>query len=152
MSDLRLKRFAPFAELSEAECEELADLLEERRLAPGETLFAEGDDADALVLVVEGTLELSSRRLPGTWEVPAGGVLGGLSLFAVGARESGAVGGRPRAEVWLLRRGGFLRLVEDNPRAACRIATAIAAEVAGRARHALPDLGASLVDPRSAGE
>ena len=152
MSEPLLKRFAPFAELSDAECEDLAELLEPRALSPGETLFAEGDDADALVLVTEGSLELSSRRASGSWEAHAGSVVGGLSLLAVGARETAAAAGSRPVAVRLLRRAEFLRLAEDNPRAACRIACSIAAEVAGRARLALSDLGARSVDPERAGE
>jgi CRP-like cAMP-binding protein len=148
MSRGALKAFAPFAELSEAEREEIGELLEARHLSPGETLFAEGDDADALVLVVDGSLELSSRRTREKITVGSGAVIGGLSLLAVGPRETTALGAG-RAEVRLLRRAEFLRLAEDNPRAACRIATALAADAAAAARQALEALS---VDPVGAGE
>jgi CRP-like cAMP-binding protein len=131
-----LKEIAPFAELSEDEREELAALLEARELSPGETLFVEGDDADALVVVREGALALSSRRARETWEAGAGSVVGALSLFAVGVRETTA-SGAGRADLRLLRRDAFLRLAEDNPRAACRIAMAITAELAAHARLAI---------------
>jgi CRP-like cAMP-binding protein len=140
-----LKSFAPFADLSDAERDEIAELLEERRLSPGETLFQEGDEADALALVVEGSVQLSSRRASENGVFGGGSVLGGLALLAVGTRLATAVGAE-RASVLLLRREDFLRLAEDNPRAACRIVSAIAADAASLARMALDSLGAASVD------
>jgi len=133
-----LKRFALFADLGEGEREELASLLEERDLSTGETLFDEGDDADALLLVLEGRLELRSRRRAEPLSIGAGEVLGGLALFAVGCREVSAVGGEPTA-LRLLRREDFLRFAEDQPRAAFRIAAALVADVAQHARAAVSE-------------
>src|SRR5690606_34904557 len=98
-----LKAFVPFADLSEDERAEVAELLEERSLSPGETLFIEGEEADALVLVAEGTLQVESRRTRESARLGPGSVLGGLALFTVGARETSAAGAG-RAEVLLLRR------------------------------------------------
>jgi CRP-like cAMP-binding protein len=128
-----LKRFTLFADLGEGEREELAALLEGRDLSAGETLFEEGDDADALLLVLDGRLELRSRRRPEPLSVGAGEVLGGLALFAVGCREVSAVGAEPTA-LRLLRREDFLRFAEDQPRAAFRIAAALVSDVAQHAR------------------
>ena len=140
-----LKAFALFAELSEAERDEIAELLEERRLSPGETLFQEGDEADALALVVDGSVELSSRRAAEKAVFGGGSILGSLALLAVGSRLATAVGAE-RASVLLLRREDFLRLAEDNPRTACRIVSAIAADAAALTRLALDSLGAPSVD------
>jgi CRP-like cAMP-binding protein len=146
-----LKRFAIFGDLAEDEREEVADVLEARRLARGETLFREGDDADYLVLVSNGRLGLTSGRAKEQAVVSTGAALGGLSLFAVGPREITAVGAEA-SELWLLRREDFRRLVEDHPRVACRIAEAIATQAAGHARLALDALSgrsgsADSVDP-----
>jgi len=150
MSATRLKEFVPFADLSDEEREEIAELLEARSLSPGEALFAEGDDAETLVLVVDGALEISSARIPAPAQVRAGTVLGGLALFAVGTRESSAAGVE-RSELLLLRREDFLRLAEDRPRTACRVAMAISAELAMHLRGALAEVP-SLVDPADHGE
>jgi CRP-like cAMP-binding protein len=131
-----LKRFALFADLGEGEREELAALLEERDLSAGETLFEEGDDADALLLVLDGRIELRSRRRPDTLSIGAGEVVGGLALFAVGSRAVSAVGAESSA-LRVLRREDFLRFAEDQPRAAFRIAAALVADVAQHARGAL---------------
>jgi CRP-like cAMP-binding protein len=142
-----LKGFAPFADLSEGERAEIAELLERRSLSPGETLFFEGDDADAMVLVTEGSVQVESRRTRESASVGAGTVLGGLALFAVGTRETSAAGSEERAEVLLLRREDFLRLAEDSPRTACRVAMALSAELAATLRGALGSLPGVSVDP-----
>jgi CRP-like cAMP-binding protein len=146
-----LKGFGAFADLSEGERAEIAELLEERSLSPGETLFVEGDDADAMVLVTEGTVQVESRRTRESASLGPGAVLGGLALFAIGVRETSAAGA-DRAEVLLLRREDFLRLAEDSPRTACRVAMALSAELAAALRGALGSLPAASVDPTQPGE
>jgi CRP-like cAMP-binding protein len=146
-----LKAFGPFADLSDGEREEVAERLEERELSPDETLFAEGDEADALVLVVDGCLRLSSGRSRETATLPGGSLLGGFSLFAVGTRETTAVGSE-RSRVLLLRREEFLRLAEDSPRTACRVATALAAELALQTRQGLAAIAPASVDPSARAE
>lgn len=145
MSAAALKRFALFADLGDAEREDLAELLEERDLSPRETLFGEGDEADALVLVLSGRVEIAGPRGGERLAVGPGGTLGALALFSVGLREGDAVGAES-SEVRLLRREDFLRFAEDHPRAAFRIAAAVAAEVAQHARAALSQRSVS-VDP-----
>lgn len=151
MSREALKAFSAFADLSEDEREEIAELLESRSLSRGETLFVEGDDADALVLVTGGSVRVESRRVPGPASLGAGAVLGGMALFAVGARETSASSDE-RAELLLLRREDFLRLAEDSPRTAGRVAMALAAEMAALVRTALGSLPVGSVDPANAGE
>ena len=146
-----LKAFALFADLSDAERDEIAELLEERRLSPGETLFQEGDEADALALVVDGSVELSSRRASEKAVLGGGSMLGSLALLAVGSRQATAIGAE-RASVLLLRREDFLRLAEDSPRTACRIVTAIAADAAALTRLALDALGPASVDRANAAD
>lgn len=141
-----LKRFALFADLADAERDELASLLEERDVSPGETLFEEGDEADALLLVLSGRIELTSRGRAAPLSIVAGGSIGGLALFAVGSRAVAATGAEP-SELRLLRREEFLRFAEDHPRAAFRIAAALASDIAQHARAAL-----ASVDPSGAGE
>lgn len=141
-----LKRFALFADLGDEERDELAALLEEREVSSGETLFDAGDEADALLLVLSGRIELTSRMRARPLSVGAGETIGGLALFAVGSRAVSAVGAEA-SELRQLRREDFLRFAEDHPRAAFRIAAALASDVAQHARAA-----ASSVDPAGAAE
>jgi CRP-like cAMP-binding protein len=143
VSATELKAFALFSDLGDGEREELAALLEERDLLIGETLFEQGDEADALVLVVRGRVELASRRSAEKLALGAGTTIGELALFAVGTRETSAVGA-DASNLLLLRREALLRFAEDHPRAAFRIAAAIAAAVAQRARAALAGGDASV--------
>lgn len=145
MSAAQLKAFSLFADLGDAEREDLAELLEERELSARETLFGEGDEADALVLVLSGCVEIESPRSGERLSIGPGGAIGALALFSVGLREGDAVG-VAESDLRLLRREDFLRFAEDHPRAAFRIAAAVAAEVAQHARAALSQRSVS-VDP-----
>jgi len=138
-----LKAFALFSDLGDGEREELAALLEERGLSIGETLFEQGDEADALVLVVRGRVELASRRSTEKVAVGAGATIGVLALLAVGTRETSVIGA-DASDLLLLSREKFLRFAEDHPRVAFRIAAAVAAAVAQHARAALAGGDASI--------
>lgn len=134
-----LKRFALLADLADSERDDLAALLQERELAEGETLFEEGQEADTLVLVVRGTLRLSSSRTHEKGTLGAGETLGALALFRVGTREATAVAG-DAANVLLLSRSDYRRLVADHSRTACRLAESVLARVAADCWAVLPRL------------
>ena len=143
MSASELKPFALFCDLGDGERDDLDALLERRDLSVGETLFVEGDESDVLVLVLRGSVELASRRSVEKIVVGAGGSFGLLALFAVGARQTSAVGA-DSSDLLLLRREEFLRSAADHPRAAFRIAAAVAAEVAQHARAVIDGGDASV--------
>ena len=119
MNATELKAFALFSDLGDGERDELAALVEERDLSVGETLFEQGDEADALVLVVRGSVDVSSRRSAERVALGAGAMIGALALFSVGTRETTVVGA-DASDLLLLRREEFLRFAEDHPRAAFR--------------------------------
>ena len=140
MKASQLKKFALLAEFTEEEREVLADLLEERTLPDGKSAFREGAESEGMVLLAEGRLKLKSKRtgaVVGVVEAPAH--LGAASLFTFGKREVTALadGG---ATVHLLPRSGLPRLADDFPRAAFRLAEAVASELAGLARDGLDTL------------
>ena len=80
MSELDLKPFAPFAELTDTDRVILLDLMERRELAAGEVVLSEGDEADGLLLVERGVLEITSGRAGELGKLEPGSHLGGLSL------------------------------------------------------------------------
>jgi CRP-like cAMP-binding protein len=142
---LDLKMFALLADLSEEERELVAELLEGQELDAGEQLFCEGQEAEGLVLVERGALELSSARAGELGQVAEGDSLGAVSLIAVGPREVTAVAAAG-TRVWVLSRESFRRLAEDAPRAACRILEGALADLAGALREGLDRLGGAPPD------
>lgn len=135
-----LKKFALLAEFSEDEREALADLLEERQLPTGKSAFREGAEGEGMVLLSEGRLKLKSKRtgdVVGILEAPAH--LGAASLFAFGKREVTALADGI-ATIQLFPRSGLPRLADDAPRAAFRLAEAVACELSGLARQGLDTL------------
>jgi CRP-like cAMP-binding protein len=136
---MELLRFPLFARLTPEEREAVAQRLEVRELAPDDVLWREGEPAAGLVLLDAGALRIDSRRDGplGRCEAPA--CLGGASLVSEGEREASAVAaGAGRALV--LSKTAFERLVEERPRAAARLATAIAGHLARVLREGLPFL------------
>lgn len=128
-----LKHFALLAEFTEAECQELIEVLVPAALLADRTLFREGEESNGLALLLEGTMRLESRRTGQKTRVGAGTAIGTLSLVEMGPRESSALTETPCEILWL-RRSDFRRLVDDSPRTACRLLEAIASEFAGRVR------------------
>lgn len=137
-----LKAFALLAELTEDEREIVTELLERSELDPGEQLFCEGQEAEGLVLIESGTLDLTTARVGALGQVGAGDCLGAVALVAVGPREVTAVASEA-ACIWMLSRESFRRLCEDSPRAACRILEAALADFAGAAREGLDRFAAA---------
>jgi len=145
VSAVELKRFTLFEELSEEEREVLSEEIERIELEPGDVLFREHEEASGLVLLVEGRVRLESQRVGELGSVGPGSALGAVSLVTVGPREASAIA-ESACSVYLLRRSTFRRLANDAPRAACRLAEAIARETAAFLRAGLEPLVRSAVD------
>lgn len=137
MSPSELKRFGVLEELSEGEREILADLLRESEFATGETLFEEGDESLAWVLVIDGELELTSTRAGRLGRAGVGCAFGGLGLVAAGRREMTARAADACRVLWL-DRVRYRRLVQDEPRLACKLQEAILRDLATTLREGLP--------------
>ena len=135
-----LKRYSLFSELNDEEREVVASLLVERKLSDGKSAFREGSESDGLVLLESGRLTLRSgrtRSLVGSLEAPDH--LGAASLFALGKREVTALA-EGACVIFVLSRSALSRLLDDSPRAAFRLAEAVAAELAGLARQSAESL------------
>lgn len=134
-----LKQFALLAEFSEEDREALGELLEEQELAAGRRIFSEGNEADGLVLIVEGSARLESGRTGDSEVVEAGHALGTLSLVAFGPREVTAKA-TTACSVLRLSRESFRRLVDDHPRTACHLLEAVVADLSALVRRDLDRL------------
>ncbi|MFK7897246.1 MAG: Crp/Fnr family transcriptional regulator [Myxococcota bacterium] len=142
MNAAELKNFPLFAEFSDEEREVVLELLEERKLPDGKSIFREGSESDGLVLLQEGRMKLKSKRtgaIVGIVEAPF--QMGAVSLFSLGNREVSALATGP-ATVWLLPRSGLSRLAGDAPYAAFRLAEAVAGDLAVLLRERLDCLAA----------
>ncbi len=135
-----LKRYSLFSELNDEEREVVVSLLEERKLADCKSAFREGAESDGLVLLESGRLKLRSGRTGSVvGSLGAPDHLGAASLFALGKREVTALADGA-CVVFILSRSALARLVDDSPRAAFRLAEAVAAELAGLARQSADSL------------
>ena len=140
MDPADLKRFPLLAELDASDREALYELLEVQTLRKGRSIYRETGEADGLVLIVSGSVALSSRRTgkePAS--LPEGSLLGAASLLSMGQRESTAKA-EADCEVALLSRNAYRRLVEDYPRTACRLTEAIARDLSSLLRETLEPL------------
>lgn len=133
MSEPDLQPFAVFAELTDPDRVILLDLMERRELVAGEVVLSEGDEADGLVLVEQGLLQIANERAGELANLEPGMHLGGLSLGSLGRREVTVTATEP-SSVLLLSREAFVRLSEDAPRAATRILEAVLRDLAAALR------------------
>ena len=128
MTDADLRRFGLFAGLDDAELKLVAFLLEERALTAEERVWREGEPAEGLLLLDQGSLrfETQGEGALGQCEAPAS--FGAASLVGDSMREVSAyaTGG---ARALVLSRTAFARLLEAAPRTAAHVLAAIAAEL-----------------------
>jgi CRP/FNR family transcriptional regulator len=134
-----LKRFSLLAEMSDDDRDCLAELLEPKSLAKGRLVFQEGTESEGLVLVLSGHVKVESRRDAPAESLEGPTALGALSLTRVGPRETSARA-LSACELLILPRTAYRRLVDDHPRAACRLLEAILADVSGLVRDSLDKL------------
>lgn len=128
MTDADLRRFPLFAGLDDAELKLVAFLLEERELTAEQRVWREGEPAEGLFLLAQGSLrfETQGEGALGQCEAPAS--FGAASLVSDSMREASAyaTGG---ARALVLSRTAFARLLEAAPRTAAHVLAAIAAEL-----------------------
>ena len=146
MTSDELKHFAVLQELTEQEREEVAELLDRRAVAEGEVVFCEGDEADALILLQSGRVELSREDRSLSESLHAGEHLGAFSIVLIGKREATATA-EEDSVVFELTRASFRRLADDAPRAGCRLIEGILADFARGLRSDLARLAAPTGEP-----
>ncbi|MGR3758614.1 Crp/Fnr family transcriptional regulator [Roseobacteraceae bacterium NS-SX3] len=90
----------------------------EVRLAPGETLFEQGDTGDALYAIIEGTLEFSTLSAAGRKlsldRMGPGAVFGEIALFDPGERTATVTAVEP-SRLRRLRNRDVLAQVQEQP-------------------------------------
>jgi CRP-like cAMP-binding protein len=139
VSQHELKRCALFEDFSDDERDTLWQELEPEDVPAGHSLFEEGSEADGLLVVLDGEVQVECRERGALGAVGAGAALGALSLVAAGRREATAVA-RTDCKLVHLSRGSFRRLVADAPQLACKLQEAMLRELAANLREGLPAL------------
>ncbi len=129
-----LRRVAYFASLPASKLSHLSRRCTTRSLAPGETLFEEGQPCRGLLIVAEGLVEVRQISLRGREQVfhteGPGTTLGEPPLFDGGGYIASAVALAP-TRVMLLPRAEVLRLCRRRP----EVALAMLKTMAHRVRH-----------------
>ena len=133
MTSDELKYMSLLSEFDDEDREALFELVDPEHVAAGESLFCEGEEADALFWIVSGSVRLRSQETGALGLVCEGGNLGAISLMTIGTRHATAET-ETDCEILRLTRGGFRRLADDFPRTGCRLAEAVAADLASELR------------------
>ena len=124
---------------SEDTLERLAACMSERACAPGESVFAQGETGDEIVLVRRGRVRVSLRLGDGLDRHVAtfgrGDAFGEIAFLDRGARSASAVALTP-VELFVLSRERFDALVEEHPRLGAQFFEALARALALRLRQA----------------
>jgi CRP/FNR family transcriptional regulator, cyclic AMP receptor protein len=125
-----------FAGLTPEELDRLFDLAEVRELKAGQRLFAEGEAADALWVVLVGDVEISKtsddKKPTILAEIGPGSALGELSLFREAARHSATVTSICPVIVVRIPVNAFRKLIAANDLAALKVVNHLAHQMADK--------------------
>ena len=133
-------------DISEAEARELFMISRRERFTQGEKLFAEGEDAVALYLIADGSVDIVKKTDAGSTTLAthrAGGIVGEMSLLTQEKRSASAIVASGNATVLRVSWRDFEELLTQNPAVAYKLMYALARIIAGRLRavnHRLAEL------------
>ena len=122
-----------FADLAPDDLEELALIVEERRIEPGRDLFREGDPGDAVYLIVKGAVQVftggNGRPERVLSELGPGACIGEMAVLDASPR-SATVRATDRTRTLRVPGEGFKRVMSERP----EMSQAIVAELVKRMR------------------
>jgi CRP-like cAMP-binding protein len=127
-----------FADLSTPALTEVVALTTTRDFKPSERIFQEGDDGDAMYMILSGEVRIS-KDIPGVGEealafLQEGAYFGEMSLVGAEApRSATAIAGSP-LKVARLSRADFHKLLDENKPVAVEILTSFVSTLAERLR------------------
>lgn len=147
-----LKRTALFGDLSDEDVRRLADRASERRLARGEMLFFEGEEARGLYVIVEGAVRAFRESLEGREQVmhveTAGAIIAEVPVFDEGTYPS-TVAGEEDSLLLFIDKRDVRRLCMERPQIALAALKLLATRVR-RAAALIEQLSLFEVDQRLA--
>ena len=120
MKPMALRDFEAFAALTDGELERFASLLEVKDVVEGDVLFAEGDAAEAFVLVREGRLSITKRGAASAVRLAAlgRGASWGMRALVHGGKWQTTLRAETDAKLFLLAANAIDELSKNHP-AAC---------------------------------
>ena len=130
MNDLvpGLARCRVLRELSGEEILALSLLVEARRIPVGDPVFREGDEADEVLVIAEGSVRLERNR-GALGVLGSGEMIGGVCLTSVGRRVCDAIADED-VQLLALSRGAYLQLRADHPFVALSLQEGLLRELA----------------------
>ena len=133
---LRLQNTSLFRTLKPLEIKFVDGLMHERRYLPDEIVFDEGEEGQALYLVMSGRVQISRAHSRGrqiVGELSSGGVFGDLALLDNSPR-SAQVRALDACELAVFFRDDFLALMETDAVIGYKISLALARHIGQRLR------------------
>lgn len=133
---LRLQNTSLFRSLKPLEIKFVDGLMHERRYLPDEIVFDEGEEGQALYLVMSGRVQISRAHSRGrqiVGELSSGGVFGDLALLDNSPR-SAQVRALDACELAVFFRDDFLALMETDAVIGYKISLALARHIGQRLR------------------
>ena len=127
-----LARTEVFADLSERELKEVAEVAVPRKWERNELIFREGDAGDTCYLIKSGAVLLTREHQDGRMialaELRAGGMFGELAMFRGETRSATAEATEPTEAIALLA-PDVQRLIRSNPDIASKLLTALSERI-----------------------
>lgn len=124
-----------FRLLSPDELEELEELLEPASFHPGESIFEEGGPEERFYALTSGTVEVYKQVLPGRRQrlaaMDAPTIVGEMGLLTE-PRAAASVVAKSRVEAQSIERDEFLRMLDADSPAACKVVHEIGRALAER--------------------
>jgi len=129
--------------LTTPELDEVIALAEARLVQPGDYVFKQGDLADALLIIMQGRVEVAKAdQVLATLGI--GEVLGELSLFGGTQRRSAAARATSETQVLRIPSKSFRKLLDASNVAALKVVCNVAHQIAER----LSILNEKLIEAR----
>ena len=123
-----LGRCRALGDLTGEQLQALAGLMEPREYESGESLFREGDEAEEVLVIAQGSVRLERERTT-LGVIGEGEMLGGVSMASVGRRACDAIAAE-EVRALALSRGAYTQLRVDHPAIALALQDGLLREIA----------------------
>lgn len=133
-----LRRVGVFHQLNDAALTEFMPLISIVEMAPGETIFTEGDPGDALFLILDGEVRIS-KNIHGVGEealafLKGGSYFGEMALVGDENPRSASAVAERRCELAKLTREDFIELINRRTDIGVRVLWSFATTLSNRLR------------------